>query len=231
MVITITMRNYEFRIAVPKDCQKSLDNKSEITKSLKTKDQAEAAVLARKEAGMWKKKFKEIRNAEKAPTPSLPNATPDIVAEFREKLTAHMEQHLPAFLGKQSDQELKESSEFYFNCLSIIQKNGSSGGFDLLDELGISFPLPEQKTHGITRKLNRVLIDLLHELRIAVDMRGGGDCCLLKRESVDLESGFINVKTSKTGELAYSRTYCGYFPSTASGLSGASLNTFFTASR
>jgi integrase len=29
-----------------------------------------------------------------------------------------------------------------------------------------------------------------------------GDCCLLKWEAVDLESGFINVKTSKTGEYA-----------------------------
>lgn len=29
-----------------------------------------------------------------------------------------------------------------------------------------------------------------------------GDCCLLKWESVDLEHGFISVKTSKTGELA-----------------------------
>ncbi len=29
-----------------------------------------------------------------------------------------------------------------------------------------------------------------------------GDCCLLKWESVDLESGFITVETSKTGELA-----------------------------
>lgn len=29
-----------------------------------------------------------------------------------------------------------------------------------------------------------------------------GDCCLLKWESVDLESGFINVKTAKTGEYA-----------------------------
>jgi len=29
-----------------------------------------------------------------------------------------------------------------------------------------------------------------------------GDCCLLKWESVDLEHGFIAVKTSKTGELA-----------------------------
>lgn len=29
-----------------------------------------------------------------------------------------------------------------------------------------------------------------------------GDCCQLKWESVDLESGFIAVKTSKTGELA-----------------------------
>ncbi len=29
-----------------------------------------------------------------------------------------------------------------------------------------------------------------------------GDCCLLKWESVDLENGFITVKTSKTGEFA-----------------------------
>jgi integrase len=29
-----------------------------------------------------------------------------------------------------------------------------------------------------------------------------GDCCLLKWESIDLEHGFISVKTSKTGELA-----------------------------
>ena len=29
-----------------------------------------------------------------------------------------------------------------------------------------------------------------------------GDCCLLKWEAVDLENGFINVKTSKTGEYA-----------------------------
>jgi integrase len=29
-----------------------------------------------------------------------------------------------------------------------------------------------------------------------------GDCCKLKWESVDLENGFISVKTSKTGELA-----------------------------
>ena len=137
MIITITMRNirlrngiYEFRMAVPKDCQKSLDDKSEITKSLKTKDQAEAAVLARKETDLWKKKFKEIRNAEKTPTPSLPDATPDIVAEFREKLTAHMKHHLPAFLGKQSDKELKDSAELYLECLFLVRDNGSSGGFD-----------------------------------------------------------------------------------------------------
>ncbi len=29
-----------------------------------------------------------------------------------------------------------------------------------------------------------------------------GDCCMLKWESVDLDQGFISVKTSKTGELA-----------------------------
>jgi integrase len=29
-----------------------------------------------------------------------------------------------------------------------------------------------------------------------------GDCCQLKWESIDLEHGFISVKTSKTGELA-----------------------------
>lgn len=92
MVITITMKNvrlrngiYEFRMAVPNDCLKSLDDKTEITKSLKTKDQAEAAVLARKETDEWKLKFKDIRTI---PSPS--NTAPDIVAEFREKLTAHM---------------------------------------------------------------------------------------------------------------------------------------------
>ena len=199
MVITITMRNvrlrneiYEFRMAVPKDCQKSLDDKTEITKSLKTKDQAEAAVLARKETDEWKLKFKDIRNAGKTPIPSPSNTAPDIVAEFREKLTAHMEQHLPTFLGKQSDKELKDSAEFYLECLFIVRNNNPAGGFDLLDELGISFPLPEQKTPGITRKLNKVLIDLLHELRIAVDKELGFEF------SKELEADLLDQEPSAT---------------------------------
>ena len=50
MVITITMRNvrlrngiYEFRMAVPKDCQEDV-GQSEITISLQTDDAAKAAV-------------------------------------------------------------------------------------------------------------------------------------------------------------------------------------------
>ncbi len=173
MILTITMKNlrlrngiYEFRLAIPADCRKALDGQTEITKSLKTKDDDEAALLARQEAKYWKDTFKEIRQSAKAPTSSPLNTPPDVVAEFRKKLTAHMKQHLPALLGKQSEKELKASADFYLNCLFLVRNNEKC---DLTEELGISVPLPKQASPGITRKLNRIVIDLINELRAAVD--------------------------------------------------------------
>jgi 4-amino-4-deoxy-L-arabinose transferase-like glycosyltransferase len=81
----------------------------------------EAALLAKKESSFWKGEFKKIRSAGKTPPPTLSNTAPDIVAEFRGKLTAHMKQHLPAFLGKQSNKELKDFAEYYMDGLSIVR--------------------------------------------------------------------------------------------------------------
>ncbi|MDF7823926.1 hypothetical protein P4B35_07860 [Pontiellaceae bacterium B12227] len=70
MVITITMRNvrlrngiFEFRMAVPADCQDSVGQK-EITQSLQTGDEAQAKVLSEDLRADWKAKFKKIRAEE-----------------------------------------------------------------------------------------------------------------------------------------------------------------------
>lgn len=118
MVVIITMKNvikrdgtYYFRIIVPKDCQESV-GKTEITQSLKTKDDVKAAVAATDLNRKWKKKFDSLRIA----NPSIPvtmSGPNETVSDFRDALNAHMDQHLPDFLDRQSEAELLMLSREY----------------------------------------------------------------------------------------------------------------------
>ena len=70
MIVSIVMKNvrerdgkYEFRMRVPKDCQKAV-RVTEVTQSLKTSDASEADVLSKKFTSEWKEKFKKIRSTD-----------------------------------------------------------------------------------------------------------------------------------------------------------------------
>jgi integrase len=117
-------------------------------------------------------------------------------------------------LGWMRDLDAKKMSSATYNVkLSLLrglfEKLGSQAGV-------ISNPfsgIPYHELNTIHRQpftqaeLNAILTHCDEMLRPVVltgmctAMRRG-DCCLLKWESVDLEHGFISVKTSKTGELA-----------------------------
>ena len=55
---------------------------------------------------------------------------------------------------------MKESSEWCRESIVCIRNNVRSS-IDLGDELGITYPLPKQKSPGMARRLNKVLIDAL----------------------------------------------------------------------
>ena len=173
MVITITMRNvrlrngiYEFRMAVPADCLDSV-GKKEITQSLKTSDRLEAAALSTTLTKEWKKKFKEIRKGSQDTQPVLKSSTQDTVADFRKSLFSHIEANLADFIDEQSEEDLSEYIEYYDNAIAEISAN-SNGGYDLTAELGIEYPLEKQKSPGMTRKMNRAIIEALSFVKAAV---------------------------------------------------------------
>ena len=173
MVVIITMKNvikrdgtYYFRIIVPKDCQESV-GKTEITQSLKTKDDVKAAVAAADLNRKWKKKFDSLRTA----SPSIPvtvSGLNETVSDFRDALNAHMDQHLSDFLDRLSEEDLLMHSREYRYKMSTIAKNAREV-LNFSEELGIEYPLPEQKSPGMTRKLNKVIIDALGRIRATID--------------------------------------------------------------
>jgi len=174
MVITITMKNlrerngiFELRIVVPKDCQESV-GQTEITQTLKTKDPIEAASLVKGLTKEWKEKFSEIRNASSKAPLLIKSKINDTVADFLKTMDAHLEEHLADYLAQQNEDELKVSSEWYREC-SVAIRNNDSGSIDLSAELGITYPLPKQKSPGMTRRLNKVVIDALCRMRQAID--------------------------------------------------------------
>ncbi len=177
MVITITMRNvrlrngiYEFRMAVPADCQDSVGHK-EITQSLKTSDAAQADVLAKELTSEWKRKFKAIRTGKSLP-PAIKAKTNDTLDDFKAKLAAHMNQHLDDYLLGQSEDDLVKNSEWLMECMAKV-KNGDDTPIDLSEELGITLPLPVQKSPGLTRRLNKSVIDALTIIRESIDTEAG----------------------------------------------------------
>ena len=177
MVITITMRNvrlrngiYEFRMAVPAGCLDSV-GKKEITQSLKTSDPAQADMLAKKLTSEWKKKFKKFRG-EKEEIPTIKATTQNTIADFKAKLDAHMEKHLGDYLINQSKDDLIECSEWLRDRMIDI-RNEENTSFDLSAELGIAYPLPPQKSPGMTRRLNKTIIDALAFIRDEIDKEVG----------------------------------------------------------
>ena len=178
MVIIITMKNvrlrngiYEFRMAIPADCQDSV-GKKEITQSLKTSDGSQADVLAKGLTSDWKAKFKQIR-AEEIEQPVIIAKTNDTVADFKLKLNTHLEQHLDDYLVNKTEEELIASSEGCMDCISILQDSTNDCTVDLSDELGITLPLPKQKSPGMTRRLNKAVIDALARIRQEIDTEAG----------------------------------------------------------
>ncbi len=178
MVITITMKNvrlrnngiYEFRIRVPADCVDAV-GKKEHTESLKTKDDAEAAIRAKKLTALWKNKFKQIRTAIPSPV-QITEIHQETVSEFREKLNAHMRKHLLEFLDQFTNEELYELSNTYQGNIGVI-KADKSVTMNFSTELGITYPLPTQKSPGMMRRLNNVIIEALEEIRLAIDEEAG----------------------------------------------------------
>ena len=180
MVITITMKNvilrsgtYHFRIKVPKDCQGSV-GKTEITQSLKTKEASEADRLANGLTEDWKKKFEDIRNPASSPALAIQSKTNETVDDFRKTLFAYMNKNLSAFLDKKSEEELYELSGLYQEQMSSVGKN-EMGSLDFSETLGIQWPLSKQHSPGMTRKLNRVIVDALGQIRSAIDDESGDD--------------------------------------------------------
>ncbi len=177
MVITITMKNvrlrngiYEFRMAVPADCQDAV-GKKEITQSLQTGDASQADVLAKDLTAEWKTEFKKIR-AGKNGTPEVKAKTNDTVVSFKARLKAHLDQHLDDYLVNQTKDDLVKSSEWLLECMAII-RNGDNCSIDLSEELGIAYPLPDQQSPGMTRRLNKAVIDALARIRQAIDDEAG----------------------------------------------------------
>jgi integrase len=178
MVIIITMRNvrlrnetYEFRMAVPADCEDSV-GKKEITQSLKTGDSSLADVLAKELTSEWKAKFKKIR-AEGAEPPVVIAKTTNTVADFESKLNAHLKLHLGDYLVNQTEEELITSSEWCMNCISTLKDSTDDSTVDLSVELGITLPLPKQKSPGMTRRINKAVIDALARIRKEIDTEAG----------------------------------------------------------
>lgn len=175
MVILITMKNvilrsgkYHFRIRVPKDCQESV-GKREITQSLKTKEAVEAFRLAKGLTDDWKKKFEEIRNPVSSPALAIQSKTNETVDDFRKTLFDYMNQNLPALLDKKSKAELYELSELYREWMVSVLDEEGSWSLDLSEELGIRLPLSKNHSPGMTRKLNRVVVDALGYIRSTID--------------------------------------------------------------
>ncbi len=145
MVITITMRNfrirngiYWFRIAVPEDCRDAI-GKDEISFSLETSDQKEAALLIPPHTKEWKKKFKEVRSlvgASAAPLDKPDGGTVD----FEKDLSTYLDRYLADYIDARTDEELRESGAKCRKCISLI-KNGSDEAVDLTDELGPVIPV------------------------------------------------------------------------------------------
>jgi hypothetical protein len=177
-MIIITMRNvrlrnetYEFRMAVPADCEDSV-GKKEITQSLKTGDSSLADVLAKELTSEWKAKFKKIR-AEGAEPPIVIAKTTDTVADFKSKLNTHIKLHLDDYLVNQTEEELITSSEWCMNCISTLKDSTDDSTVDLSVELGITLPLPKQKSPGMTRRINKAVIDALARIRKEIDTEAG----------------------------------------------------------
>lgn len=178
MVITITMQNvrlrngiYEFRMAVPADCQDSV-GKKEITQSLKTSDGSQADVLAKDLTSVWKAKFKKIRTDKNGP-PVVKAKTNDTVVDFKAKLNTYMDQHLDDYLVNKAEEELIASSELCMDCIFILKDSANDCTVDLSDELGITLPLPKQKSPGMTRRLKKAVIDALVRIREEIDTEAG----------------------------------------------------------
>ncbi len=178
MVIIITMKNlkkrgdkFHFRIPVPKDCQESV-GKTEVTRSLQTSDPVEAAAIAKGLTGEWKQKFKEIRSTSSEAPPVIKSKTDDTVADFKKKLEIHIGQHLSDYLESQTEEKLVEASEWLMGCMTTIKANDGTS-INLSNELGIKYPLPTQKSPGMTRKINKAVIDGLARIRQAIDDEAG----------------------------------------------------------
>ncbi len=176
MVITITMKNYVirngiyyFRLAVPKDCQSEVGQR-EILESLKTSSKLQAAAAIEKLTKTWKKKFKTIReggNDAEASTHPKVNST-DPASQFRKQLSDFVHANLSNYLDSLSREELLECSRFCRDVIVEASKNGNAD-FELNHLLGVDYPPPQQKTPGQMRKANRVYVDLLTDIRLAID--------------------------------------------------------------
>jgi integrase len=178
MVIIITVKNfikrsniYYFRMAVPADCRDQVGQR-EITQSLKTSDELEAAAASQVLTKKWKKRFSAVRRAEKADGLSLDNKPDNTLDKFRQTLFDYVKGTFPDYLDAHTKKELVECSRFCRDVIIEASKNGDTG-FELEHLLGISYPPPKQKTPGMTRKMNRVFVDILTEIRTTIDKELG----------------------------------------------------------
>jgi integrase len=176
MVITITMKNYVirngiyyFRLAVPKDCQVEL-GKREILQSLKTSDELEAVIAIDKLTKKWKKRFKDIRAGSSEGRALAPHAkkSNESTKQFRQQLADFVEANVPDYLDSQSREVLIECSRFCRDVIIEATRDGDDG-FDLQHLLGVDYPPPKQQSPGEARRAKKVYVDLLSEIRIAID--------------------------------------------------------------
>jgi integrase len=158
-------------MSVPAYCRDAVGQR-EILKSLKTSDELEAAVASKKLQKEWRERFKEIRRSDDKPVPAQQNGRSDVITEFRSQLSAFVAANLSEYLDSLSAEELVECSRFCRDAIYEASRSGNDG-FELDYLLGVDYPPPQQATPGLNRKMRRVYVGVLHEIRSAIDEEAG----------------------------------------------------------
>ncbi len=178
MIVKIKMKNvilrgkiYYFRMRVPASCQSALE-KREIVESLKTENHFEAEAAAKKRTAYWAAEFKKIR-APKAIVPAAKRVPAKVsdpfeeVKAFRRKLLERANESFPEIFEKETAEDLRKRAEDYLECISIISFGKRCSLH--LPEIGIDdWPLEPVKNQRVARVWDRMLVDVLQQMRHSV---------------------------------------------------------------